>query len=242
MKFLKMNPSEPDMIKYWWMAYRIGDNHYTTTGGCEKWEHWRFALGINILFPCFQYLLHCVFLLSRVFVLFTVGQYAVAWASYFEKKLTMEEHVASKLKKMQRKAKKKKQNDISEEVLEEMEQLLTKPTFKNTLPFQFFNFIISLPSLCLSLKLMIEEIRRARQEKMKKEKEEAEELERLKKEIEEEKEREKERKSHRRKRILPDLSNEPEECILDAVDEPNQQVFLVIFDTLCPILIQLFSD
>jgi DnaJ homolog subfamily C member 1 len=153
----------------------------------------------------------------------------------------MEEHVASKLKKMQRKAKKKKQNDISEEVLEEMEQLLTKPTFKNTLPFQFFNFIISIPSLCLSLKLMIEEIRRARQEKIQKEKEEAEELERLKKEIEEEKEREKERKSHRRKRILPDLSNEPEECILDAVDEPNQQVFLVISDTCCQILIQLFS-
>ena len=86
----------------------------------------------------------------------------------------MEEHVASKLKKMQRKAKKKKQNDISEEVLEEMEQLLTKPTFKNTLPFQFFHFIISLPSLCLSLKLMIEEIRRARQEKIKKEMKESE--------------------------------------------------------------------
>ena len=43
-----------------------------------------------------------------LFVLFSIGQYGVAWGSYFEKKLNLEEFKANKLKKMQKEMKKKK--------------------------------------------------------------------------------------------------------------------------------------
>lgn len=72
-----------------------------------------------------------------MFVLFTVGQYAVAWASYFEKKLTIEEVFTSRLRKLQRKVKKKKRDDLQDvhDVQEEIEQLLQRPSYKNTLPY-----------------------------------------------------------------------------------------------------------
>nr|CAG4650407.1 EOG090X0BHG [Sida crystallina] len=153
-------------------------------------------------------------LFTWLFVLFTVGQYAVAWASYFEKKLNEDE----KQKKKQKKQKKKKTSEIDNQ--EDIEQPLAKPTYRNTLPFQLFYLIISTPHLCRSTVEWMKEMRRVQKEQKLKEKEEAEEMERLREELEKEKEREKERKS-RRKRILPDLSTEPKECILEAVDEPT---------------------
>lgn len=41
-----------------------------------------------------------------LFVLFTIGQYAVAWGSYFEKKLTLDQVKASAMKKLQKQMKK----------------------------------------------------------------------------------------------------------------------------------------
>nr|CAG4648824.1 EOG090X0BHG [Polyphemus pediculus] len=157
-----------------------------------------------------------------LFVLFTVGQYAVAWGSYFEKKLAVEELISSKLKKLQRKIKKKKQNEI--DVQEEIEQLLTRPSYKNTLPFQIFNLIISLPSLYGWIKNRLEERKKEIEERKQREIEEAEELEREKEEME----REKERKLYRRKRTpYPEFKEYPNECILDPVDEPSTQEIVI---------------
>ena len=156
-----------------------------------------------------------------LFVFFTVGQYAVAWASYFEKKLTIEELVSSKLKKLQKKAKKKKGNEIEVDVQEEIEQLLVKPSYKNTLPFQLFNCIKSLPYLYGWVRNYLEERKKQQEEEEERLREEAEELEREKEEME----RDKEKKLYRRKRVipLPELRDDPSECLLDAVDEPLSQ-------------------
>jgi len=154
-----------------------------------------------------------------LFIFVTIGQYAVAWASYFEKKLAVEEVISSKLKKMQKKIKKKKTNDI--DVQEEVEQFLTKPSYKNTLPFQLFNCIVALPHLYGWIQKFLEERKRQQEEEKQRKIEEAEELEREKEEME----RDKERKMYRRKRAvpLPEIRDDPIECILDAVDEPLQQ-------------------
>lgn len=159
-----------------------------------------------------------------LFVLFTIGQYAVAWGSYFEKKLTLDEVKASKMKKLQKQMKKKKlPNEI--DVEEEMEQLflIPKPSFKNTLPFQLFNMVISLPATYRWLVEYREAVRKEAEAKRERERLEAEELERLKEEIEKEKEM---KKAYRRKRAvpLPSYAGEPEECVLEATDEPSTQV------------------
>ena len=157
-----------------------------------------------------------------VLLLFTIGQYAVAWGSYFEKKLAVEELITSKLKKLQRKVKKKKQNEV--DIQEKVEEYLQKPSYRNTLPFQLFNLIISLPAFYRSVQLWLEERKKEKEEQKQREKEEAEELKREKEELE----REKERKMQRRKRPMPmnqpNFSNEPDACILDAVDEPEKPV------------------
>jgi len=159
-----------------------------------------------------------------LFIFVTIGQYAVAWASYFEKKLAVEEVISSKLKKMQKKIKKKKTNDI--DVQEEVEQFLTKPSYKNTLPFQLFNCIVALPHLYGWIQKFLEERKRQQEEEKQRKIEEAEELEREKEEME----RDKERKMYRRKRAvpLPEIRDDPIECILDAVDEPLQQQEAVV--------------
>ena len=158
-----------------------------------------------------------------LFVLFTIGQYAVAWGSYFEKKLTLDEFKASKLKKLQKQMKKKKQtNEVDAE--EEMEQLfvIPKPSYKNTLPFQIFNMIVSLPATYRWFMEYREQKREEAEARKEQERLEAEELERMKEEMEREKEM---KKAYRRKRAvpLPSYAGEVEECILDSVDEPATQ-------------------
>nr|CAG4637277.1 EOG090X0BHG [Ceriodaphnia reticulata] len=158
-----------------------------------------------------------------LFILFTIGQYAVAWGSYFEKKLTLDEVKASKLKKLQKQMKKKKQpNEVDAE--EEMEQLfiIPKPSYKNTLPFQIFNMIVSLPATYRWFMKYREEKRKEAEARKEQERLDAEELERIKEEIEREKEM---KKAYRRKRAvpLPSYAGEADECILDAVDEPAPQ-------------------
>nr|CAG4641959.1 EOG090X0BHG [Eurycercus lamellatus] len=158
-----------------------------------------------------------------LFVLFTIGQYAVSWGSYFEKKLTLEEAKASTLKKLQKQMKKsKKPNDVID-VEEEMSKqfVIPKPSFKNTLPFQIFNAVVSLPALIRWILKYREERKLEEEARKEREREEAEELEREKEEIE----KEKERKLYRRKRVipLPTYSGEADECILDSVDSPSSQ-------------------
>nr|CAG4638668.1 EOG090X0BHG [Cyclestheria hislopi] len=151
-----------------------------------------------------------------LFVLFTIGQYAVAWGAYFEKKLAVEKLLSSKLKKLKKK-KKKQEIDVKGEV----DRVLVKPSFKNTLPFQIFNFIISIPNICKQIKLVIEEKRKERQEEEERRRKEEEELQRQKEEME----KEKQRKNVKRKRIIPipERSGEDDGCILVSVDDPNSQ-------------------
>nr|CAG4647319.1 EOG090X0BHG [Megafenestra aurita] len=156
-----------------------------------------------------------------LFVLFTIGQYAVAWGSYFEKKLTLDEVKASKLKKLQKEKKKKKNNEI--DVEEEIEQLflIPKPSFKNTLPFQLCNMIISLPAFYRWLVEYRAAAKKEAEEKKEQDRLRAEELERIKEEIERDREM---KKAYRRKRTvpLPCYAEESEECATDAVDESSQ--------------------
>ncbi|XP_057373662.1 dnaJ homolog subfamily C member 1-like [Daphnia carinata] len=158
-----------------------------------------------------------------LFVLFSIGQYGVAWGSYFEKKLTLDEVKASKLKKLQKQIKKKKQPN-EYDVEEELDQLfiIPKPSYKNTLPFQIFNMIISLPAFCRWLVEYRKEKKREALAKKEQERLEAEEEERMKEEMEREKEM---KKGYRRKRAipLPSYTGEAEERILEAVDEPCLQ-------------------
>lgn len=162
-----------------------------------------------------------------LFVLFSIGQYGVAWGSYFEKKLTLDEVKASKLKKLQKQIKKKKQPN-EYDVEEELDQLfiIPKPSYKNTLPFQIFNMIISLPAFCRWLVEYRREKKKEALAKKEQERLEAEEEERMKEEMEREKEM---KKGYRRKRAipLPSYTGEAEERVLEAVDEPcPQQVYV----------------
>ena len=162
-----------------------------------------------------------------LFVLFTIGQYAVGWASYFEKNLTLEEAKASRMKKLQKQLKKSKNSKAETEALEEeMERfVIPKPSYKNTLPFQLVRGIIALPALCRWIVEYRQERKREAEELKEQERLEAEELLREEEEMEREKEREKERKLQRRKRVnmLPAYNGtEPDDCILDAVEEPTK--------------------
>lgn len=159
-----------------------------------------------------------------LFVIFTIGQYAVAWGSYFEKKLTLEQVKASTLKKIQKQMKKTGKKASTNEVEEDVSKhfSIPKPTVKNTLPFQIVRGIIALPAVFRWIAQYREERRKEAEARKEREREEAEALEREKEEME----REKERKATRRKRVvqLPAYDDEPEECLLDGVDDPSPKV------------------
>lgn len=166
-----------------------------------------------------------------LFVLFTIGQYFVAWGSYFERKLTLEQIKASALKKLQKQKKKagiktKNSEAAAEEVEEAVDKQfgISKPSVKNTLPFQIFRGIIGLPALVKWILAYREERRLEAEAEKERLREEAEELEREKEEME----REKERKATRRKRVipLPEHNDDSDECILDGVDDPTAEVVL----------------
>lgn len=165
-----------------------------------------------------------------LFVLFTIGQYFVAWGSYFERKLTLEQIKASALKKLQKQKKKAGIKKNSEAAAEEVEEAvdkqfgIPKPSVKNTLPFQIFRGIIGLPDLVRWILAYREERRLEAEAEKERLREEAEELEREKEEME----REKERKATRRKRVipLPEHNDDSDECILDGVDDPTAEMVL----------------
>lgn len=105
-----------------------------------------------------------------LFAVFTIGQYIIAWAVYFEKRYTYEQVFGSKLQKMQKKSKKGKM-DVPD--LADILNKIPTPTMWNTLPFQLprwiIGSIIAIPyTICLIIQLLKE-----RKEKKKQEEEEA---------------------------------------------------------------------
>ncbi|CAB3386155.1 Hypothetical predicted protein [Cloeon dipterum] len=71
-----------------------------------------------------------------LFMILTVGQYAVLWASYAERKYTIEQNLTAKSKKIQKKAKKggAPEEDVADFGLE-------KPSVFHLLPFQSVRFV-----------------------------------------------------------------------------------------------------
>ncbi|CAK9817926.1 DnaJ homolog subfamily C member 1 [Anthophora plagiata] len=100
-----------------------------------------------------------------LFLLFTVGQYVVAWAAYFEKRYTYEQVLGSKLQKMQKKNKKGKM-DVPD--LADILEKIPTPTIWNTLPFQFPRWIIaftlSIPEIIRLMHGILEERRRRKKQ------------------------------------------------------------------------------
>nr|CAG4652087.1 EOG090X0BHG [Triops cancriformis] len=154
-----------------------------------------------------------------LFVLFTIGQYLVSWAAYWEKKFEMESVFSSKYQKVLRKQKKKKGNEESAvNFMGEVDQLLEKPSFRNTLPFQIprglYWLLTSLPAL---VRQMREEQKLARQRQ-------AEEEQQLAEEEEAARAREEEKKLRRKrvvKPVIPDRTGEPQEEDADE-DAPKE--------------------
>ncbi|KZC09162.1 PREDICTED: dnaJ homolog subfamily C member 1-like [Dufourea novaeangliae] len=100
-----------------------------------------------------------------LFLVFTVGQYLVAWGAYFEKRYTYEQVLGSKLQKMQKKNKKGKM-DVPD--LADILEKIPTPSIWNTLPFQFprwiISFTLSIPSLIRAMRDAVEERKRRKKE------------------------------------------------------------------------------
>jgi len=162
-----------------------------------------------------------------LFVLFSIGQYGVAWGAYFEKKLTLNEFKENQLKKLQKEIKKKKLKTNEVEMEEKLDKLyvIPKPSYKNTLPFQIFNMIISLPAAIRWLIQYKEEKRKEAEARKEQERLDAEEEELMKEEMEREKEM---KKSYRRKRAvpLPSYTGGAEDRVVEVAVDPSSQVHL----------------
>jgi len=78
-----------------------------------------------------------------IFVIFTLGQYLFAWASFLEKKYTVEHILESKMKKVP----KKKKNEAMEIIFDD----IPTPSIYKTLPFQIPLFIWYTPSYVKNL-------------------------------------------------------------------------------------------
>ncbi|EFX67443.1 hypothetical protein DAPPUDRAFT_261672 [Daphnia pulex] len=128
------------------------------------------------------------------------------------------------MKKLQKEIKKKKLKTNEVEIEEKLDKLyvIPKPSYKNTLPIQIFNMIISLPVAIRWLVKYKEEKRKEAEAKKEQDRLDAEEEELIKEEMEREKEM---KKSYRRKRAapLPSYSGAAEERVFEvAVDAASQ--------------------
>lgn len=84
-------------------------------------------------------------LMVFLIVLLTLGQYLLAWASYWEKKYEIEEVVFSKLKKKAKHQRKGKTVPISEELeAAVIESILPKPKYQDLFPVRLTFFIVHL--------------------------------------------------------------------------------------------------
>jgi DnaJ family protein C protein 1 len=76
-----------------------------------------------------------------VLVIVSVGQYLYGWASYWEKKLSVQEIIDAKLRRTQRTRKAQKEYKDAQVFLQaEAEQFLRKPSLWDVAPFQIFRF------------------------------------------------------------------------------------------------------
>ncbi|XP_063777646.1 dnaJ homolog subfamily C member 1 [Pseudophryne corroboree] len=107
-----------------------------------------------------------------LFIIFTVGHYAVVWSIYLEKQL--DELLSKKKKEKKKKAGGKSLEDVKSSLLERNERVLEKPQWRDLLPFKlgiwFYLTVRSLPQLFQDIKQFYAEYN----DKKMKEKEEAE--------------------------------------------------------------------
>ncbi|XP_075443665.1 dnaJ homolog subfamily C member 1 isoform X4 [Ascaphus truei] len=107
-----------------------------------------------------------------LFIIFTVGHYAVVWSIYLEKQL--DELLSKKKKEKRKKAGGKSLEEVKSGLLEKNERVLEKPQWRDVLPFKlgiwFYLTVKSLPQLFQDAKQFYSEYN----EKKMKEKEEAE--------------------------------------------------------------------
>ena len=130
-------------------------------------------------------------------------QYAMHWASYFERKFTLSENIGDQLNKRstQKKLKKAKNVDVDQDKImqEHLESLgVVKPSVWDLLPFQIVRLtkatVLALPSLPGTIYAAIKEHREAQEAIKKREIEEQEEIERREQEKKERKEKLRQRK------------------------------------------------
>lgn len=80
-------------------------------------------------------------LLGTIGIVVVIGHYFVMWAQYFEKRLCLDEQLSEARKKLEKKQKKKNgKNANMDEIdknLDQIYELLQKPSLKNTIPIQF---------------------------------------------------------------------------------------------------------
>ncbi|XP_018419577.1 PREDICTED: dnaJ homolog subfamily C member 1 isoform X2 [Nanorana parkeri] len=107
-----------------------------------------------------------------LFIIFTVGHYAVLWSIYLEKQL--DELLSKKKKEKKKKAAGKVVEEVKSSLLEKNERVLEKPQWRDLLPFKlgvwFYLTVTSLPQCFQDAKQFYAEYN----EKKMKEKEEAE--------------------------------------------------------------------
>ncbi|XP_075068042.1 dnaJ homolog subfamily C member 1 [Mixophyes fleayi] len=107
-----------------------------------------------------------------LFIIFTVGHYAVVWSIYLEKQL--DELLSKKKKEKKKKAGGKSLEEVKSSLLEKNERVLEKPQWRDLLPFKlgiwFYLTVRSLPQLFQDIKQVYAEYN----DKKIKEKEEAE--------------------------------------------------------------------
>jgi len=138
-----------------------------------------------------------------LFIIITIGQYLWGWASYFERKLTVEEYINTKSKKSQKKQKKGKPEGASTLLLEELDSVLVKPSIKDTLPCQipralWFLFVIGPP-------LLVHTVRDYWHERQLRKQQELEQLEEEEEEVEVVQRAPRKRKTF----VLPELTDDP---------------------------------
>lgn len=140
--------------------------------------------------------------LVYLFLIVTLCQYFVNWAAYWERKWTLSEVVEGHAKKMAKRVKKGKMEDLTEELqAEELKLLGPKPTVYDTLPFQMWRggkaAIIALPTLPGQIYGAYKERQEQKAEEERLLKEEEEEIERREAEKREKKERARQHKQRR---------------------------------------------
>ncbi|KAK6618284.1 hypothetical protein RUM44_002735 [Polyplax serrata] len=153
-------------------------------------------------------------MLVILFIIISIGQYIVSWASYLEKKYIVEEFVTAEKKRLQRKQKRGKlDGDLPDMTIE-----IPKPSVFNTLPFQIPKLIwVIISSIPFSIKLLISYVTDARNVEM------CESIQEV-----EEPEPETWTKVPRRRRTfqIPQILNESKlngGCFLESVEAPESE-------------------